>query len=59
MKKELCQHRVDDRDSYIEGCVYQCVCGESFEVHDLINRIEDLTVRLEDTELLLKTLGRK
>lgn len=51
MNKEVCQHRIDDRDSYIEGYVYQCVCGESFEVHDLINRIEELTIRLEESKI--------
>lgn len=34
---EPCEHKVDDRDSYVEGPVYWCYCGKSFTVEDLIN----------------------
>jgi hypothetical protein len=36
---EPCEHKVDDRDSYIdaEGPIYWCSCGKSFTVEELIN----------------------
>jgi hypothetical protein len=52
-KKDTCQHRVDDRDSYTDGIVYVCNCGQAFEVCDLMNSIDEADRRAGAAERLL------
>jgi len=55
-EKDICQHRGEDWDFYIDGVVYACNCGKAFEVCDLINALDAADSEIEKLRARLLNL---